>query len=285
MEIGHLFMTNEQTNKTKDISQKSFKKLSIQVGLNGLSFCIVDSVSNKIVASDSVEAEDDLNPAEMLNTLEDLIKRNSLQGSNFDDVMVVHSNTLFTLVPKPLFIPDEAESYLKFNTKIFSTDAISYDELEHQDIVNVYIPFMNVNNFVYDLYGEFTYMHNGTVIIQSLLQQHSASSNAVCYVHVGKKQMDVTVVKQKQLLLYNSFIYETKDDFIYYLLFVLEQLDVNLETISVKLFGSIEEDDPIYELCYLYIKNICIFVPSTPHHLQLGDPEANSIDFTILNTL
>ncbi|WP_289644752.1 DUF3822 family protein [Maribacter aestuarii] len=278
-------MTKKEIKTSEDIADKNFKKLSIQVSLNGLSFCVADTVSQKLLYSDSLAFQEELNPLTMLAELEKLFQKHDLHQKQFDEVVVVHRNTLFGLVPKSLFNADEISSYLQFNAKILSTDVMAYDEVEHQDIINVYVPYMNVNNYVYDLYGEFTYMHNGTVLIQSLLSSQGNTNTTFCYAHVSKKQLDITVISQKKLLLFNSFQYETKEDFTYYLLFVLEQLELNTEEVPVKLFGEIKEDDPVFKLCYDFIQDISIFVPGYPHHFELGELEVASIDFTVLNTL
>ncbi len=278
-------MTKKEIKPSEDIADKNFKKLSIQVSLNGLSFCVADTVSQKLLYSDSMLFHEELNPLTLLVELKKLFQKHDLLQKQFDEVIVVHRNTLFGLVPKSLFNADEISSYLQFNAKVLPTDVFAYDEVEHQDIINVYVPYMNVNNYVYDLYGEFTYVHNGTVLIQSLLSNQGNANTTVCYAHVSKKQLDITVISQKKLLLFNSFLYETKEDFTYYLLFVLEQLELNTEEVPVKLFGVIEEDDPVFKLCYEYVQNISIFAPAYPHHFELGEPEIASIDFTVLNTL
>lgn len=278
-------MIKKEINNSADIAANNFKKLSIQVSLNGLSFCVADTVSQKLIYSDSILFKEELNPLAVQAALEKLFQKHELHKKQFDDVVVVHKNTLFGLVPKSLFDANEISNYLKFNTKVLPTDVLAYDEIENQDMINIYVPYMNINNYIYEMYGEFTYMHNGTVLIQSLLNNYGTNSDTTCYAHVSKKQLDITVVAQKKLLLYNSFLYETKEDFAYYLLFVLEQLELDTETVPVKLFGAIEEDHPVFKLCYDYIQNISIFAPSHPNHLQLGEPELDSIDFTVLNTL
>ncbi len=42
--------------------------------------------------------------------------------------------------------------------------------LDNYDMVNVYLPFVNINNYIYDLFGEFEFKHNGTVMVQALLK-------------------------------------------------------------------------------------------------------------------
>lgn len=282
---GRRSMTKKGNNNSADIADKNFRKLSIQVSLNGLSFCVADTVSQKLLYSDNILFKEELNPLTLLGELEKLFHKHGLHQKQFDEVVVVHRNTLFGLVPKSLFDVNEISSYLKFNAKVLPTDILAHDEVENQDMVTVYVPYMNLNNYIYDMFGEFTYMHNATVLVQSLLTNYGNTNDTVCYAHVSKKQLDITILAQKKLLLYNSFLYETKEDFVYYLLFVLEQLELNAEEVPVKVFGAIEEDDPIYQLCYNYIQNISIFAPAYPNHLELGEPGLASIDFTVLNTI
>ncbi|HDZ13593.1 MAG TPA: DUF3822 family protein, partial [Pricia sp.] len=174
-------------------------------------------------------------------------------------------------------------------TKILANDHMAYDELDLNDLVNVYVPFVNINNYVYDLFGAFTFKHHGTVLIESLLQnynqlsqQSSSGKNEVCYIYVYERQMDITIIAQKKLLLFNNFSFVTKEDFLYYLLFTLEQLKLDTGSIIVKLFGDIEEDDDIFQLCLQYINNITIFAPTQMQH-PLENRDEYSIDFTTLN--
>lgn len=278
-------MIKKAINKDIDIADKNFKKLSIQVSLNGLSFCIADTVSHRVLLSDSILFSEEQHPEALLKEVKTLLGKHGLTGKHFDEVVVVHSNTLFSLVPKPLFNEESLAKYLKFNTKLLATDALAFDRLEGFDMVNIYVPFTNVNNYLYELFGEFTFLHNGSVLIQSLLDNYGNQGESICYVNVGQRQMDITVLKQKSLSFYNSFPYHTKEDFVYYLLFVLEQLDLDTETTAVKLFGLIEEDDTVFQLCYSYINDLTIFVPSSPNYLNLGIPETSSIDFTVISTL
>jgi hypothetical protein len=96
--------------------------------------------------------------------------------------------------------------------------------------------------------------------------------------------MDITVLGQKKLLFYNSFQFTTKEDFIYYLLFTLEQLRLDTESVKLRLFGDIEESDEIYTICYEYIQHLSIFIPPNTTY-PIGDMENETIDFTVLNAL
>ncbi len=220
----------------------------------------------------------------MLKELKDKLSKQGQVGKNFSEVVVIHKNNMFSLVPKPLFNKEELPNYLKFNAKIMANDLIAFDEIPNQEIVNVYVPYTNVNNYIFELFGEFEFKHSGTVLINTLLNQNRTTSEPICYVQVSEREMEMMVMSDKKLLFYNQFEYGNKEDFLYYLLFSLEQLQINLETVSLKLFGVVEEGDPIYELCYQYIKNVSVFVPSNPS-FPVDQLENEGIDFSILSSL
>lgn len=284
MVTGLQFMTEKRTNIEKSNTESDFKKLSIQVGLNGLSFCVLDTISNKILAFEKITFKTASTPYLVLKELKTVLNQKSIVGTSFVEVVVIHKNGLFSLVPKTLFNENELPNYLKFNSKIMANDHIVFDEISNHDIVNVHIPFTNVNNYIFDLFGEFVFKHSGTVLITTLLNQNRSSGNPVCYMQVSEKEMEVVVISEKKLLFYNFFECKTNEDFLYYLLFSLEQLQLNLENVHLKLFGLVEEGDPIYELCYKYIKNVSVFIPSNPT-FPLEQMEGKEIDFTVLSSL
>jgi hypothetical protein len=269
------------TNNNSDLS---YTKLSIQISLNGLSFCVLDSISNTIIKQESTTFSEELIPFQVLKKLKEVLEKNEIDKMSFSDVTIIHRNTLFNLIPKALFDEKEVANYLKFNAKILANDLIAWDEILNFDIINVYVPFVNINNYIYVLYGEFVFQHNGTVLIQSLLNNFDGGKEPVCYVHVLEQQLDITVIANKKLLFYNSFNFSTKEDFIYYVLFVIEQLKLDAETLKLKLFGNIEEDDQLFNVCFKYVRNVSVFVPSNLSYLMDIDHH-KSIDFTTLSAL
>ncbi|MEO1010221.1 MAG: DUF3822 family protein, partial [Bacteroidota bacterium] len=197
----------------EDLSE-DFLKLSIQVSLNGLSFCILDTIRHKVLLSDKRVFEGTLSHYGMLKELKALFDKHSFTKKRFSEIVVIHQNPLFGLVPGPLFNPKELPNYLKFNAKLLASDHLDYDEITSHDIVNVYVPFVNVNNYIFDVFGEFVFKHMGSILISSLLNSHNSEKKPVCYVHVADNTVDMVILQQKKLLLYNCFSFTTKEDFL-----------------------------------------------------------------------
>jgi hypothetical protein len=151
------------------------------------------------------------------------------------------------LVPQAFFDPEHLANYLKFNAKIYPTDHLDFDRVEGLESANVYVPFTNVNNYIYELFGEFEFKHSATVLLETLLTLPSSGQGTICYVHMAEEQMDMAVLDNRKLLFFNSFPYTSPTDFIYYLLFSLEQLGKNLPIRRSDKFKEILDDqDPRY---------------------------------------
>jgi hypothetical protein len=58
--------------------------------------------------------------------------------------------------------------------------------------------------------------------------------------------------------LFNTFDYKSPEDFIYYILFAAEQLQLNPEYFQLELLGKIAENDALYNIAYQYIRNVTL---------------------------
>ena len=277
-------MIEKRIDIAQSTQNNTQRKLSIQAGLNGLSFCVTDTIDHRILAFEKVGLPEAASPYTLLKELKARLGGIDQLGKNFSEVMVIHKNNMFSLVPKALFHKAELANYLKFNTKIMANDLLAYDEIPNQDFVNVYIPFTNINNYIFDLFGEFEFKHSGTVLISALLGQGRPPTEPVCYIQVSEKEMEMMVVRDKKLCFYNQFGYSGREDFLYYLLFGLEQLGIAPEKVQLKMFGTIEEGDPIFELCLRYVGQVSVFVPNSPL-LPLEELEDGALDYSILSAL
>jgi len=270
---------------TNNIKKTSNLKLSIQASLSGLSFCILNTEINTIDYLKVFNFERKLNPNEVLNNLEESFESEEALKSPFSDIMVIHKNELATIVPAALFNEDNLADYLKFNNKILSTDYITFDKIDLNDSFNVYIPFININNFLYDRFGEFTYKHFSTILIEQVLNAEKNAEKPKMYVNVDNENFDIVVVENGSLKFYNSFEYKTKEDFIYYILFTSEQLKLNPETLELIFTGNIDSKDELYVIAYKYVR--FVFFSKRLDNYKFSDqaqPENNHSQFVILNS-
>lgn len=259
------------------------QELSIQISLNGLSFCILETDTNSIIYLKHFTKEQKQTPFQVLDDLKLKLSTEKELQHEFRAIHVVYINELSTLVPKPLFNEDASADYLKFNSKILKTDFIAHDDILINDSVNVYVPFMNINNFLYDTYGPFAYKHYSTILIEQILNKEKHAQNQKMHVHVNKNHFEIIVTNKGKLELYNTFDYTTKEDFIYYILFAAEQLSLNPETLIFEFIGRINDDDDLYKIAYKYIRHIEV-ENIKPSHTFQNEHASNLSNFILLNS-
>ena len=269
--------------KNNDTKTSNKKKLSIQISLSGLSFCVLNTTVGKIETYEYISFNKTLNPFETLERLIHYFETKAYLQESFDDILVIHENDLSTIVPKPLFDENHLADYLKFNSKILKTDYLSYDNINTINAVTVYVPYVNINNYIYDAFGEFTYKHFSTILVDTILANHNATDIETMYLHVSHFHFEIIVIEKGQLILYNTFEYQNKEDFIYYVLFVAEQLNYNPENFNLVFAGTVTKNDPLYAITYDYVRNISILDSTLPYNFQ-NDIDALESNFIITNS-
>ncbi|MAU25360.1 MAG: hypothetical protein CMC34_01055 [Flavobacteriaceae bacterium] len=252
--------TGQKTIQKKTrIEKTSNIKLSIHISLNGLSFCIIDLISNEIDFLRTYSLSKNTTPKELLKTLKKGFKENNELSNSFSSVKIIHYNNLSTVVPEPLFDKNNALSYLKFNSKILQNDYAAYDEIFNNECVNVYIPYVNINNYIFKMFDSFVYNHYSSIILEKVKLNEKNTTTPSLYLNINSNHMELIYFVKNKLTFYNRFDFSTKEDIIYYLLFTIDQLKLNPEEIPLVITGNISEDDDNYQIIYKYIRNVSIF--------------------------
>lgn len=207
-------------------------------------------------------------PEELLLDIDAFIQEHITDASEFESVRVIYSNAEYTAVPTPLFDEAKASDYLKFNAKILANDFIAWDEVAARNMHIVYVPYVNINNFLFEIFGSFQYFHAASVLLEMIPLESRFTEETSVFINVERSNFQIVIQSADQLKLCNSYHFVTPEDFIYYILFCFEQLDINPDSAKVVMMGQIKAEDPLYEIAYTYIRNI-EFLPESFLQLQL----------------
>ncbi len=244
--------------QNNNVIEKMYKKLAIQVSLNGLSFVVFDTLMNKPLVLENIPIGKVNVTAKIEDLFAEAFQNHPELQADYDEVVIIHSNNLSTFVPTALFDEDYLGSYLQFNTKVFETDFFAFDLLEKYEMNNVYIPYVNMNNYFIDQFGTFDYKHANSILIEKLLDLSKNNEERKMFVHISDTHFEIVVIQNQKLELYNSFEYKTPEDFIYYILFTAEQLHLNPESFKLELLGKIDIESPLYTIAYKYVRNVAL---------------------------
>ena len=262
-----------------NISDKNLV-LSIQAGLSGLSFFVLDRFSEIIVDVIVENFSKQQTPDQLLKAVKTAFNRNDSLQQSFSKVQIIHDNEMQTLVPSALFEEAHLSDYLKYNTKIFKTDFITYDVIQNKDAMLVYIPFVNINNYIFERFGSFEYKHSATLLIDKILQLEKNNNQKKLYINIQQTHFELIALDGNSFQLFNRFEYKTREDFIYYILFTAEQLDFNPENFKCILMGAVEDNDELFSIAYKYIRHVSLLPISNMRYNQNNSTQ----NFTLLNS-
>lgn len=230
--------------------------LSIQLKLDGFSFSILNKDLNKVVALVSYELPKIKHHIDLLAKIKYIYNNCSLLNLEFEKVKVIHINEVSTLVPTALFDESKLRAYLSLNHKLLDNERLEYDLIDSLDVINIYSPFSEINDFLIEKYKFISAKHYASVLMKNIFEMNNLYDELKMFVHTQSDRFEITVVRDKKLILYNSFLYTTKEDFIYYILFVAEQLKINPQEFKLEFYGTINPYSDLFKMAYKYIRNI-----------------------------
>ena len=250
-----------------DAEKSSQYKMTIQCALGGLSFALLDTATQRLIALECYQSELLADSDDLFRTLERALESKGLNNKTFQSVICIIDNRYCTLVPESLFNKDNQATYLDFGFQIPEGYAIVSERLESTQCHNVFAYLKALQDKVLSKWGNASIIHSSSVFINSMMQ--NAENNGV-YVNVRNRDFDMLVKKDGKLLFFNNFRFNTKEDFAYFLLFAMEQNGVSGQEIPVSFSGLIRPASDIIDLCGRYVKDLRFM--EDPHIFQLSKP-------------
>ena len=188
-----------------------------------------------------------------------LVNNYGLNRSNFKKVNIGVLNTSFTIVPEAYAVESDIKSLLKFNTGITSLRSMKHSLNQTEFCFTVR---QDLLNYFERTFSNASIRHSGALAIDLLFNHHSLKDKDL-FLHVGDGFIEIAVKEKNNLMFYNVFNYESNEDILYFLLFTMEQL--NLDPLKVKIAIACRRpvtDEPIRSI-QKYIKQVhfCVHDP------------------------
>ncbi len=249
MGIG-LKITQKINNSKDNINNNT---LSIHINENWVVFCLFSQ--EKLIDIDKVVFLAKKTPTFLLKTIKKYIK-SITETKAPKAVKLIYYDNSSTLVPSVLFDEKNSLNFLKYNTNIKINDLAANDSILNNEVTNVFIPYVNINNYIFDKFKTFDFFHYSSLLIQLLSLEISDNFSEKIFLNLNDGFIDILYFKNKKLEFYNTFDNSCNEDILYYLLFCLNQLNLNPDKTHVACSGNISLDSKIYELLYTYVRNV-----------------------------
>lgn len=227
--------------------------LSVHIASGALSWCLLDSKKNTYLALTEY-SDPSIDPSGDVGIIRALCESDSFLSAKYKTVNVAIATPVSTLVPTPLFSEKEAVSCLRFNHSSEEEMEIRSDDIRIIDAKNVYGVGLPLISALQTLFPGAVIRHHATSLIEGLLLHYKDGLYVIA--HLQPSYVDIVVADSKKLRLYNTFRYQTPEDFIYFILFVYEQLQMDPEQSGLILLGDILPESPHTGLAKRYIRDV-----------------------------
>ncbi len=249
---------------TFDPSISSSYFLSIQITLDGFSFCTLDPVRNKYIQIQHLKLAHHLSLYKQVEDCFNSIEKLSLP---YKKTMILLPTQVATLVPTPLFENANARQWLSFTHKIPENNVVKTNKIKMADAFNVFPVSENIEQLLSRQFPEPQFFHQHTPIIEGNLSTNmNNTQQTTLFINLADDYFDLLAFGNNNLKLCNSFPIKSENDFIYFTLFTYEQLKLNPAETEIILSGSHSQFFQLSAHISKYVRKIKH--TSMPHHFQ-----------------
>ncbi|MBL7933154.1 MAG: DUF3822 family protein [Bacteroidia bacterium] len=196
-----------------------------------------------------------------------LIHNFMLHQKKLDKIHVAILNSEFTMAPEAFALDREMKPLLQFVTGAEQNKRSQKHHLNQLDFF--YGVDTELATSIERLFPNVSIRHAGAINI-SLLFSHHTLALANIFLNVSEGFIELAARENKNLLFYNIFSYSTNEDILYYLLFMMEQFNLNPIQVRLAIAGERPVQDELFVSIKKYIKNVNFCVHDKSIHLGEG---------------
>lgn len=245
---------------------------------------IIDPASSRCLWLEEFGLTETASEEEYLAQIQDIIGQHPLAGKTFwKSVRLVISNQSFTLVPTPLFQKEYAARVLSLARGLAITqESVQHTTHPHWEAVNVFSLPTQLSEWILEIYPleKIQIFHQADILLELASQLGEQSF----MIYFEKQAATLIYVQENRLHYCNRFVYRVPADVVYYVLFVMNELQINAEEVPAWAFGVIDESDEAYQLLYNHIRHLSAGLPEEIHLPKISEEQSTSYRVaTLLN--
>ncbi|WP_026464749.1 DUF3822 family protein [Adhaeribacter aquaticus] len=253
-------LTTKIVDETFDPQHLDRYYLYITAGKHSIRFGATDAERNKFILLEDYELINVFTPIQVAQQLEDILADHSfLRKESWKQVRAAVKSQKFTLIPNTLFEEQAAADYLKitsdfdaFHEQVFTYKHSSIDAVNIFAFDNYFIKVIN------ETFPEkpIRYLHQTSAYMEGLLHYGERTQQRRLYAVAEKNNLTILVMRDGTLEFCNIFHYTTPEDFMYFLVFVMQEQKLNPDADAVTIWGDLTHDSALFTLMRKYIRHV-----------------------------
>lgn len=244
-----------------DLKHASEYQLSIQVGLDGFSFCILDIIRKKLLVIRHIPLI--VGKLQFLTKkIEAIFDQEDMLNTSYQTITITYSTNRATLIPKVFSDSELFARVAELTNEINKNEEICVNELPGFNQQLIFSFPKELMHLLNRKFTEFNFIHKSIPFLNSAVNQRNARENTLL-INFEKKYVRIIALKGMNIDLYNSFYFKNESDFLYYTLNICQNLQIDPERDEILIGGYVADDSAYIRQLKKYISNVQFLKPSS----------------------
>ncbi|RUT79640.1 DUF3822 family protein [Ancylomarina longa] len=249
-------------NKTKEYN------LSIQLGLDGFSFSILDSNKN-CISLNAYTPFQDKSDSDPINSFKENLRNSTILNLPFQKVSVLWISQESILIPSEFFSPEFAHESYQLCHSLDKSEKLVWNKMKELDSWSVFSIPEAFKDLLESHYSNISLLHHTFPFLNTSLSQSKLENQPNVFVNVQKDFFHLIIPNPNRKHFINNFAYKEDTDLAYYILNIYKQQKLNNEKSKLILDGIIQEDSKVIQLLRKYLGQV--EVRNLPSDLRMKD--------------
>lgn len=218
-----------------------------------LSYMIKDSRDGGLMIKEFKRSESE----EFLDFHKNVLTVDPLLVSHFKQIYIGVANKRLVLVPENLFDHAQSRMYLENNVPVWQSDHIIVNSLQQQHIKLVYAFRKSLMSLYEDVFPK-AIMHNALTQYVKKVDEVTAlmHSGQNVFINVLFESFYIVLYNGNELIYANVYNFETKEDFLYYVMLIFKEFKLMQESTPIYISGKLDVDSAIHDLLMQYFRQL-----------------------------
>lgn len=248
----------ELFDETLDINSTNNYEISIQLGLNGFSFCLLDNLRNRFVMFRDYKLSG--KESGLVNEIKEITAKDEFLSREYRRYRIVFSFEQSTIVPASLYDPAIKDKYFELNHRLEDNYVVSNNRLTNPDAYLLFGVRKDIFDLSVNLFPDASLSHQVKPLLHSSFRQARKNKDRYVRIHFDPGFFTLVIIKDDDLQFFNSFRVRSDSDILYYLMNSFNRFKIT-DGHVVYLSGHISKFDDLYNNMLRYIKTLKFAVP------------------------
>ena len=240
--------TSFDQNKTKEYN------LSIQVGLDGFSFSILDG--KNCLALKRFQNFKQGTDADQMNSFKEILRNNELLNLEFKKVSLLWISNKSVLIPSEFFTEEFAFESFQLCHHLTQEEVLLWNKIDELGSWSVFSIPASLKEFIQSQFSGANIYHHSYPFYRTALQQSGSENHPRVFVNIQKNFFHAIIPDQNKKHFINSFAYKEDSDLAYYILNIFKQQKLNNERSKLIVDGLVQEESKVIQLLKKYLRQV-----------------------------